>query len=674
MIENKALLNCEITLNIDDVCFLEKPEGQNIIGPIRNRLAKGTRTIKVSKLMEHIERGGSFTPAAMKGTTGSSWVCQQIIVVDVDNTEPVLDVNGKAIKGMKQPVEKPLLSDDALQICLERGIIPSFMYHTFSNSDELERYRIVCILDRPVESAAEGVELTARLSEILDAAAPGAIDPSMADAARLVFGGTKGCIFNVSSFTSIDSLRALPESSKTTTSQQIDFVIRDVQDFAMPSTDSLEYIEMNMSCKWFKSFVEKYNIPVLKTVEKVDRIIYGVACPWSDLHSDDTGKLQSAVLIEANGKLRYVCQHSHCKDKGWKDFRAFYEKAEQAPEVKAQEHLPLMVQASDIEQKVAKFLRAGVPDNNITVIAGDGGVGKSLFECELAAAVSTGRYCLLDPDPDSYAEATQYEPGRVLLFNMEDSFAHIISKRLTDAGADMEMVLTVNPDAEVLLSIADIIDITREYHPKLVIIDPLQAFIPKGIAMERRNDMRRMLAPVQMCADECSAAFLIVMHTNKRFGASGRDRLADSADMWDIARSVFIMGNTHDENKTRYISHEKCSYGQPIKTVLCGIDSKGLYKIGETDRTDYDYIHDRDKHAGGRPPVKRAEAEQIILDALDAAGGSMTGKQLAAISEQNDIADKTFRNAKNHLIETEQIERQRIGSGKAHSIIYSLME
>lgn len=49
MIENNALLNCEITLNIDDVCFLEKPEGKNIRGGIRNRLAKGTRTMKVSK-------------------------------------------------------------------------------------------------------------------------------------------------------------------------------------------------------------------------------------------------------------------------------------------------------------------------------------------------------------------------------------------------------------------------------------------------------------------------------------------------------------------------------------------------------------------------------------------------------------------------------------------------
>ena len=674
MIQNNAFLNSEITLNIDSVCFLEKPN-DSIIGGIRNRLAKGTTTLKVSELIEHIERGGSFTPAAMKGTTGSSWISQQVIVADVDNTEPVLDENGKPVKGKKKAVDNPLSSDVALQVCRDHGVTPSFMYHTFSNTKELERFRIVWVLDSPVESATKGVELTARVTELLDAVAPGAMDASIADAARLIFGGTKGCVFNVSSFTSIDSLRALPESGKAAaTSHQTDVVLRNVQDFVMPSLTGLEYIELNTSCERFKEFVERHNIPVLQTVEKADRMIYGVVCPWEDMHSEDTGNLQSAVIIYLNGAFQYVCLHSHCKGKGWKDYREFYEKTDQVNAAEEHKSISIMVSAHSIEPKIAHFLRSGIPDNNITVVAGDGGVGKSLFECELAAAVSTGRCCLLDTEPNNYADATKYEPGRVLLFNMEDSFAHVISKRLTDAGADMNMILTVNPDAEVLLSVDDIIKVTKEYHPKLVIIDPLQAFVPKGVAMERRNDMRRLLAPVQMCADECNTAFLIVMHTNKRFGAFGRDRLADSADMWDIARSVFIMGNTHDEQKTRYISHEKSSYGQPIKTALCCIDSQGLYKVGETDKRDYDFIRDRDKHAGGRPPAKRAEAEQIIIDALKAAGGEMTGKHLAMIAEQNDIADKTFRNAKTHLIESEQMDRQRIGKGKAHSVIYSLME
>lgn len=334
----------------------------------------------------------------------------------------------------------------------------------------------------------------------------------------------------------------------------------------------------------------------------------------------------------------------------------------------------LLVKAGSIEPKTANFLRAGIPDNNITVIAGDGGVGKSLFECELAAAISTGRICVLDPEPKNYEDATGYNAGKVLLFNMEDSFAHVVSRRLTDAGADMDMILTANPDADTLISIGDILSATREEMPQLVIIDPLQAFVPKGVAMERRNDMRRFLAPVQKCAEECNTAFLIVMHTNKRFGASGRDRLADSADMWDIARSVFVMGNTHDEDRTRYISHEKSSYCQPIHTTLCRIDSHGLYRIGETDKTDYDYVRERDKHRGGRPPAQRDEAKEIIRIALMQNGGRMDCKTLDSVRKQNGIAKNTFETARKEMLTQGEIRRASSGHGKTYQTDYELIE
>ena len=350
------------------------------------------------------------------------------------------------------------------------------------------------------------------------------------------------------------------------------------------------------------------------------------------------------------------------------------QKKAELPKSPEGESKQLLVKAGSIEPKTAHFLRSGIPDNNITVIAGDGGVGKSLLECELAAAVSTGRICVLDPEVNDYETATRYNSGKVLLFNMEDSFAHVVSRRLSEAGADMEQILTVNPDAEVLISIEDILSATRSERPKLVIIDPLQAFVPKGVQMERRNDMRRFLAPVQKCAEECTTAFLIVMHTNKRFGASGRDRLADSADMWDIARSVFIMGNTHDENRTRYISHEKCSYCQPINTTLCQIDSHGLYRVGETDKTDYDFVRERDKHRGGRPPAQRDEAKEIIQIALKQNKGRMDCKTLDSVRKQNDIAKNTYESARKELQDMGVIRRGSSGHGRTYQTFYELIE
>lgn len=336
---------------------------------------------------------------------------------------------------------------------------------------------------------------------------------------------------------------------------------------------------------------------------------------------------------------------------------------------------PLWIQASDIEPKEAHFLRAGIPANNLTIIAGDGGVGKSLLECNLAAAISMGTVSMLDPEPQSYADIHCTDPARVLLLNAEDSFAHVISKRLTDAGADMDMITTVNPDADERIMIdGELIKAIRTIEPKLVIIDPLQSFIPKGIAMERRNDMRQMLAPLQKCAEEINVAICVIMHTNKRQAASGRDRLADSADIWDIARSVFIMGNCNDEDHTRYISHEKSSYCEPIPTTLCRIDRTGLYKIGETDRKDYDFIHERDRHGGGRPPMQRDAAEQFITDAIRKSGGEMSGQQLSLLAEQNDIRQSTFAAARANLTKAGLLTVTHSGRRSHHITMYKLKE
>ncbi|MFR5991320.1 MAG: hypothetical protein ACLUGP_13515 [Faecalibacterium prausnitzii] len=52
------------------------------------------------------------------------------------------------------------------------------------------------------------------------------------------------------------------------------------------------------------------------------------------------------------------------------------------------------------------------------------------------------------------------------------------------------------------------------------------------------------------------------MHTNKRANVSGRARLADSSDIWDIARSVLMMGRDKNSEKL-YLSHEKSSLLRP---------------------------------------------------------------------------------------------------------------
>ena len=85
--------------------------------------------------------------------------------------------------------------------------------------------------------------------------------------------------------------------------------------------------------------------------------------------------------------------------------------------------------------------------------------------------------------------------------------------------------------------------------PALVIIDPLQSFLPAGVEMASRNQMRSALLPLKALCAKHGCAALISMHTNKRANVSGRARLADSSDIWDIARSVLMMGRDKNSEK-----------------------------------------------------------------------------------------------------------------------------
>lgn len=86
--------------------------------------------------------------------------------------------------------------------------------------------------------------------------------------------------------------------------------------------------------------------------------------------------------------------------------------------------------------------------------------------------------------------------------------------------------------------------------------------------------MRDCMAPLISLGEETGTTFIVVCHTNKRPKASGRDRIADSADLWDVSRSVLMAGYTEDQG-VRYLSNEKNNYTTLQETLLFTIDNSG---------------------------------------------------------------------------------------------------
>lgn len=180
-----------IRLNLDTVGFTSKPTGA-AIGGVRNRLARpdAMQTIDPVDLIAAIQQGRSFTPAAMTGGSGDTWQSQQVIVADIDN-----DTGTKDAEGHKIRLAEPLTPDEARAALAEHGITPYAMYWTFSNRPDWPKFRIVLILDAAIADPEAAKELTARLAHVLNAAREHCTDTSMADTARLLFGGRPDCVF-----------------------------------------------------------------------------------------------------------------------------------------------------------------------------------------------------------------------------------------------------------------------------------------------------------------------------------------------------------------------------------------------------------------------------------------------------------------------------------------------
>ncbi len=180
----------------------------------------------------------------------------------------------------------------------------------------------------------------------------------------------------------------------------------------------------------------------------------------------------------------------------------------------------------------------------------------------------------------------------------------------------------------------------------LCVFDPVQGFVPPDINMGSRNAMRDCMAPLISLGEEYGTTFLVVCHTNKRKGAYGRDRIADSADLWDIARSVIMAGFTEDQG-IRYLSNEKNNYTELQETILFSIDQDGLIqREGTSWKRDKDYMADA---AAATSAPKRDDCKEYILHALDEAGGSMKTKDLEEQAKEAGYSYRTTRRAKDDL-------------------------
>lgn len=317
---------------------------------------------------------------------------------------------------------------------------------------------------------------------------------------------------------------------------------------------------------------------------------------------------------------------------------------------------------SDFAEEEPSWLVEGwIPEGQITLLAADGGTGKTTLWCNLVAALSSGRPCLLD-SPD-----VKREPLKVAFFSTEDSVKKKLKRQLRQAGANEGNILTTDfssggRDAlrELKLGSDRLREVIANFRPALCVFDPIQGFLPSRVNMGSRNEMRDCMAPLIALGEEFGTAFFIVCHTNKRMGASDRSRLADSADLWDVARSVLMMGYTGEPGQ-RYLSHEKNNYADRQETLLLSFGKDGqLVKEGTTWKRDREFMQEA---VTQRSAPQREECKAFLLEKLGEHGNSMASKELENLAKAAGYSRATIRRAKDELKDSSAIVYKNTGNG-----------
>lgn len=218
-----------------------------------------------------------------------------------------------------------------------------------------------------------------------------------------------------------------------------------------------------------------------------------------------------------------------------------------------------------------------IPFGKITVIQGDPGDGKTTLILNIAALLSRGL-----PMPES----TDYSlPTSVLYQSAEDGAEDTLKPRLMSAGADCSRIAFID-ESECGLTLNDvrIENAIKATKARLLVLDPLQAYLGEGNEMNRADGVRPMLKQLAAVAERTGCAIVIVGHMNKASGSKSIYRGLGSIDITAVARSVLLVGRIKNDTPVRVMAQQKNSLAKEGTPIAFEInEDSGIRWIGEYD-------------------------------------------------------------------------------------------
>ena len=297
-----------------------------------------------------------------------------------------------------------------------------------------------------------------------------------------------------------------------------------------------------------------------------------------------------------------------------------------------------IIRMSDVELTPVEWLwKPYLPFGKLSVLQGNPGEGKTYFAMHLAAACTNGK---LLPNME------HMEPFNVIYQTAEDGLGDTVKPRLIEAGADLDRVLVID-DSDVQLTLSDerIEKAIIENNARLVIIDPIQAYLGADVDMNRANEVRPIFMRLGQVAQRTGCAILLIGHLNKAAGMQSLQRGLGSIDIAAAVRSVMFIGKLKHDPTMRILTHEKSSLAPPGVSLAFSLGDEGGFRwVGEYDIT-------ADEMLSGIEPQRETKTQQAkdLICTLLAGGKQVLSEDIDKAALERGIPGRTVRDAKREL-------------------------
>lgn len=304
-----------------------------------------------------------------------------------------------------------------------------------------------------------------------------------------------------------------------------------------------------------------------------------------------------------------------------------------------------IIKMSDIiAEEIAWLWYPFIPYGKLTIIQGDPGEGKTTFALNLAAKLTKG---------ENVEGEELKEPVRVIYQTAEDGLADTVKPRLEAAGADCSNVLVIDESDRSLSMIDERIEkAISDTGAKILILDPIQAYLGGGMDMNRANEARDMTKKLGGLAEKYKCAILLIGHMNKASGNKAAYRGMGSIDFYAVARSVLLVGRVQGDESLRALVQIKNNLAPFGHSKAFRLEDGKFIWIGDYDITAEELL-------GGIVPKESKKGKAIeMLKKIASEGYPIKSNEIFEKAQEEGISKRTMEMVKREL----GIEAIKIGS------------